>query len=248
MIDIHTHILPGLDDGSGSWEDSLAMARISVDSGVSGLVATPHSGLPDRDPERHLELVNRRLAQFRTRLQEEKIPLVIYGGMEIFGTPDTPLWLRRGLLITLNHSRYVLIEFPFRDYGRQSTGILEAVRALSLVPVVAHPERYRYVQEDPRLLNLWTDMGCLLQVNRGSLLGRFGETEQALSMGMLERGFVFTVASDTHSPRIRTPRMQDIQRLLREICGEKAAHRMLDTRPRRLLNNEVVSIPEPEWF
>ena len=98
------------------------------------------------------------------------------------------------------------------------------------------------------LLNLWMDMGCLLQVNRGSLIGRFGAAAQELSWAMLERGFVCAVASDAHSPAVRTTWMKDVHDLLREEYSEDAARLVLEERPRRLLRGQTMDIPEPNWF
>lgn len=246
--DIHAHILPGLDDGARDWEAAVAMAKMAVQSGVAAMAATPHCGLPDQDMEGRAERVRRRVGALRKKLAEQKIPLVICEGMEIFGTEETAELLRQGMLLTLNDSRYPLIEFPFWDYGMQATRILEQVCRLGYVPVVAHPERYVYVQQDPALLNLWADMGCLLQVNRGSLLGRFSEQAQMLSWAMLDRGFVCTVASDAHSPVSRTPWMEDIEKLLQQEYSAEYAQLLLNQRPLALLRDKDVRIPEPDWF
>ena len=186
MIDIHAHILPNLDDGADDWNDALTMAELSAESGVTTLVATPHWGLPDQSTSGLRRRIQGQLSTLREILQQAAVPLEVLEGMEIFGTEDTPRLLELGLLTTLNGSRYPLIEFPFRNYARSATEILEELRKMDMVPVIAHPERYQYVQRNPALLNLWTDMGCLLQINRGSLLGRFGRTSEELAWAMLK--------------------------------------------------------------
>jgi hypothetical protein len=199
MIDIHAHILPGVDDGSPSMEDSIEMARLALQSGVRAMIATPHCDLPGvhcvaaRDIPLRVDLLTH-------ALREAGLPLRIYPGMEIFGTPQTAERLKSGALCTLASSRYPLIEFPFADYGPEATDILHSVLRLGLRPIVAHPERYAYTQTQPQLLSVWVSMGCLLQINRGSLLGRFGERAETLAHRMLERGFVSFVASDAHYP------------------------------------------------
>ena len=116
------------------------------------------------------------------------------------------------------------------------------------IPVVAHPERYLYVQEDPCLLNLWVDIGCLLQLNRGSLMGRFSETAQMLALAMVDRGFACTVASDAHTSVSRTPWMADVEDLLRQEFSEEYTQRLLHQRPLALLRDQEISMPEPDWF
>ena len=168
--------------------------------------------------------------------------------MEIFGTPDTVRLLRSGRLFPLNGTQYPLIEFSFRSTGEEETQILRQVLQAGYRPLVAHPERYGYVQENPELVNLWTKMGCLLQVNRGSLLGRFGSGAQRMAVELVDRGFVTAVATDAHSPRIRTPWMKDIQALLSQEFSPQLAHALLVRNPQRILKNEPLLPVEPEWF
>ena len=251
MIDIHAHILPGVDDGSPSLESSLEMAALAVESGVHTVIATPHCNLPDELSDTgglDAAGVRRHIDALRRELSREGIALRLCPGMEIFGTMQTAQRLRAGTLCTLAGSRYPLIEFPFTDYAEEATEILESVLHLGLRPIVAHPERYRYTQRQPQLLNLWMDMGCLLQVNRGSLLGRFGEREEELSHALVGRGFAAFVASDAHSSVVRTPWMRDVWELLSREYSPETAHALLEGNPARVLQNQEINIPEPDWF
>lgn len=248
MIDIHAHILPGVDDGSPSLNSSLEMARLAVESGVSAMIATPHCNLPDSGVPLWADALTRCEQRLSQTLSQEGIELTLYAGMEIFGTRDTPEKLRDGRLCTLASSRYPLIEFPFHNYGREASEILERVLSMGLRPIVAHPERYRYTQEEPRLLNLWVDMGCLLQVNRGSLLGRFGAREEELGHSLIERGFAAFVASDAHTSVVRTPWMRDVQELLRREYSPRTAQLLLQEHAEKVLRNETIEMDEPDWF
>ena len=248
MIDIHAHILPAVDDGAADLHSALAMAELAVSGGVTAIVATPHCGLPGQDLPEHLRLLARTFDAFRQALEDSGSPLQLYPGMEIFGTRDTARYLDKGLLTTLNGSRYPLIEFPFRDYSREATDILRDLLDMGLRPVVAHPERYQYVQAFPPVLNLWADMGCLFQINRGSLLGRFGAGAEELSFAMVSRGFVCSIASDAHSPLHRTTWMQDIRELIRDEFSPSTAQLLLEERPRLLLEDKLIPMNEPDWF
>lgn len=248
MIDIHAHILPGVDDGSPSLASSLEMARLALESGVDAMIATPHCNLPKGDEMLWADALARRTEELSAALAEERVPLRLYAGMEIFGMPDTADKLRDGRLCTLASSRYPLIEFPFHDYGLEATELLGRVLDLGLRPIVAHPERYRYAQEEPRLLNLWADMGCLLQVNRGSLLGRFGPRAEALGSSLVARGFAAFVASDAHTSVVRTPWMRDVQELLRREYSHRSARLLLEENAERVLRNETIEMDEPDWF
>ncbi|MGN0997995.1 MAG: tyrosine-protein phosphatase [Faecousia sp.] len=242
MIDLHSHILPQLDDGSQSLEESLAMARLAVQSGVTAIVATPHC-MDDRAAS-----VSSSFRLLREALQETEIPLKLYLGMEIFGTPYTCRFLQDRKLFTLNGSQYPLIEFSFRSTGEEETEILEDLVRVGYRPLIAHPERYPYVWEDPELINLWTQMGCLLQINRGSLFGRFGSGPQRMAIELVDRGFAAVISTDSHSPRVRTPWMKDIQALLSQEYSPELAQDLLLRNPQHILKNEPVPPMEPEWF
>ena len=242
MIDLHSHILPELDDGAQSLEDSLAMARMAVESGVTSMVATPHCA-EDRRQE-----VYEAWKLLREALKESGIPLRLFAGMEIFGAPDTAKLLQEGKLFTLNGSRYPLIEFDFHSSGEEETRILRSVRKAGFRPVVAHPERYSYVQRDPELINYWFRMGCLLQVNRGSLLGRFGPRAQATAYELVERGFATVIASDAHSRNYRTPWMEDVWKLLNREISPICARTLLRENPRKIIKDEEIPPVQPEWF
>lgn len=242
MIDLHAHILPGLDDGSQSLRESLEMARMAAQSGVRAMVVTPHC------TDSRARAVRASVARLRSALEDAQIPLKLYEGMEIFGTGETAYLLQEERLLTLNRSRYPLIEFPFQSNGDIETEILNSVLEAGYRPVVAHPERYRYVQREPALMNLWQKMGCLFQINRGSLLGRFGYEAQKLALALVDRGFATAVASDAHSSHARTPWMQDIKEFLTEEFSPVAAEYLLRRNPGKIINNEPLAYEEPEWF
>jgi len=242
MIDLHSHILPELDDGAQSLEESLKMARMAVDSGITVMVATPHC-IHGRVQE-----VREGWQLLLEALRENEIPLKLLPGMEIFGTGDTVRLLKEGQLLTINGSRYPLVEFGFQSTGDEETMILRSLCKAGYRPIVAHPERYSYVQRNPRLMNHWFRMGCLIQVNRGSLLGRFGRQAQAMAVELVERGFATVVATDAHSARVRTPWMRDIREILSKEVSPQCAKMLLLENPRRILKNERLLPIEPDWF
>lgn len=242
MIDLHSHILPELDDGARSLQESLSMARMAVDSGITAMVATPHCA-HGRAAE-----VMESWQLLTEALRESGIPLKVLPGMEIFGTWDTLRLLEEGQLLTLAGTRYPLVEFSFRSDGEEETRILHALCQAGYRPIVAHPERYEYVWRSPRLANRWYRMGCGLQVNRGSLLGRFGRHAQQMAFELVDRGLAAAVATDAHSPRIRTPWMRDVRELLSGEISPQCARALLLENPRRILKNEQLPDLEPDWF
>ena len=242
MIDLHSHILPELDDGARDLRQALEMARMALDSGVTAMVATPHCS-DDR-----VEEVQSSFFLLSQALAETNTPLQLLPGMEIFGTADTASMLLSGRLLTLNDSQYPLIEFRFHSDGQEETRILNSVLQAGYRPIVAHPERYRYIQQNPGLLNTWVRMGCLLQLNKGSLLGRFGSTARQLSLALVDRGFAAVVASDAHGTASRTPWMAEADQLLADLFSPAAAQVLLRENPRRIIENESIPPAQPGWF
>ena len=242
MIDLHTHILPGLDDGSPDLETSVLMAAVAAESGVTHLVATPHSNQRGAFENYASPALQVRFDCLGTAVHEAGIPLELSLGMEIFGTGDVLQLLHDGRLLTLGGGRYLLIEFGFHEDPLRIERLLDALLADGYWPVVAHPERYYGLQRMPNYLFDWANRGIVLQVNKGSLFGRFGRGAQALAAAMLERGLVGCVASDAHGPDVRTPDLAGAWDYLAERCSEELARCLLEDNPGRILRSE----PLPE--
>ena len=240
MIDLHCHILPGVDDGAASEEESCLMARLAADSGVTALAVTPHCGVPGLFDNFADEALLARFHALRGLLEREDIPLRLYTGMEVFVTEETPRYLREGRLLTLGGSRYLLVEFGFDESLDFAQRMLEELLAAGVVPVVAHPERYRFVQPQPERLLRWAELGCALQINKGSLLGRFGRRAARTARWCLGEGCVHLVASDAHSPWRRTPRMEEAWAFTAELDSPEIADFLLRDNPRRILEDQPI--------
>lgn len=240
MIDLHCHILAGVDDGAASEAESCMMAQLAVDSGVRTIAATPHFD-PRRGEERELgRVLKESFCRLERLLCAQEIPLELRSGMEVFSTTDTPRLLREGCLLTLGGSRYLLLEFGFDSSAAFAEHILEEVRAQGAVPVVAHPERYRFVQQRPELLYRWLERGCVLQVNKGSFFGRFGRRAARTAHWCLREGCLHLIASDAHSPYQRTPRLSDIHEYISETASQAAADLLLSQNPAHILADRPV--------
>ena len=238
MTDLHCHILPGLDDGAQTMEDSLEMARLAAASGVRAIVATPHCNLPFHEPDNLLspELLQA-VAGLRQAVETAGIPLKIYPGAEVFCTPDVETLLREQKLMTLGATRYRLMEFYFDEDPDFMEECFCAVTAQGCVPVVAHPERYEAIQRNPDRIVSWFTNGRIIQLNKGSILGKLGTRAQQASQWILERGLAHAVASDAHSPHARTTFMGEVRRLLEEEYAPAYARILLSENPARLLKD-----------
>ncbi len=227
MIDIHAHILPHVDDGAADMQDALLMAELAVEGGVHTIIATPHSNIPGEVDNYYDPALMRRMTDLQERIKERELPLILLPGMEIFGTEDAAQKIQQGRLISLNNSGYYLVEFGFRRSGSWITDILMSIRKTGGIPVVAHPERYDCIQKKPELALDWIDLGCQLQVNRGSIFGKFGRASFRAADELLRNDWITYVASDAHSPYQRTTFMGDVYDFLREEFSEKRARCLL---------------------
>ena len=240
MIDIHCHILPAFDDGSESMAESLAMAKMAVSSGVSGLVTTPHF-LGEPASIRRLKPLLERFRMLETALRRERIPLKLYLGAEVLCLPQTPAMAERRALPTIGDTDYILVEFNFDEPGTYMTQMLDILRCNGYKPVVAHPERYDAVQQEPVLCRIWSEeIGCALQLNKGSLLGTFGARVQSSSHFLLEHGLAHLVASDAHNAARRTPHMEPARQWLEQHCGRDCTQVLMERNPSRLLENKTL--------
>lgn len=237
MIDIHCHILPGADDGSGGMEDSIEMAQMARDSGVRGIVATPHANLPGMCDNYWSPEMEGRLAQLQGRLRQLGIDAAIYPGQEIFLASGYIEALKRGRLIGLNHSRYLLVEFDMQEPAGAAYGKLGQVVAEGYVPIVAHPERYGFVQEDGDAARRLKDMGCLLQLNKGSFKGSFGRRAMTAAHRIMGRRMADIVASDAHSQYRRTTYLAEIHELISVQYSYEYANLLLEGNPGRVVRN-----------
>lgn len=235
MIDIHTHILPGVDDGAEDLTDAVLMAELAAESGVEVLFATPHSNLLEEPWEELHERQNSSFLLLKQQIEARGIPLRLLRGMEIFVTEDVPEKIRNGSLLSLNDSGYYLVEFDFFASGRWIGEMLERICALGVIPIVAHPERYTCVQKHPEMVRDWMDLGAQLQMNRGSIFGKFGRASFRAADWLLHEDWITYIASDAHSPYRRTTYMKDIQEFLQEEYSYEKARRILLENPQRFL-------------
>jgi protein-tyrosine phosphatase len=240
MLDLHCHILPGLDDGAPDPEVSLRMAAAAAESGVTHIFATPHcnthSSLKNyRSPE----LISA-YSDLQTALDRAGIPLRILSGSEVLARGRFAEHLAAGRFMTLNGSRYLLVEFYFDEDPGYMEECLEAVEAEGLVPVIAHPERYFCVQRSPERAQIWAQWGRVLQLNKGSLLGELGETCYTTSALLLRRGAVSVIASDAHHYLSRTPRMDMLPEVLARRFPEADPELLLRINPMRIAKDQTL--------
>lgn len=233
MVDIHCHILPEVDDGAWDMEAAVAMAKIARDSGVKKIITTPHfKGEPAALESVGLFLHQLRL--LRSRLKREQVEVELLPGAEVLCVPQTMELAQTGRLPTLGTGRYVLTEFYFDASAGFMDETLHGLRQMGYLPVVAHPERYGAVQRDPELAAKWFHRGIVLQVNKGSVLGAFGRRAEDAAVRMLCRGNAHIIASDAHSPEVRTTDLQPVRHWCLDHLGQAYTKILLEDNPGRI--------------
>ena len=237
MVDIHCHILPRFDDGSSSLEESLAMARMAVQSGVTDIVATPH--FPgQRSSLRRIGTLLERYESLSRAIAEEGIPLTLHPGAEILCMADTVDLAAQKLLPTIGDTSYFLTEFYFDEHYSFMDEMLQALSEAGYIPVVAHPERYDAIGREPLLLERWFQRGYVLQLNKGSLLGAFGSRVRHTAHTIVDAGLVHIIASDAHSASHRTPHMGPLKQWLEHHLVPGYARILVEDNPSRLIRGE----------
>jgi protein-tyrosine phosphatase len=173
-------------------------------------------------------------------LTQSGCPIVVYAGQEIFCADGFERHLQQGKLITLNGSRYPLVEFDFQEHAFSVYEKLKTLRSMDYVPVIAHPERYAFVQEDFSSIHQLKNLGCLLQVNKGSIHGSFGNAAYTAAHHILDHGCADVVASDAHSPYRRTPYLEETFEYIAENYSFAYADFLFSENPLLIIQDKEV--------
>jgi len=239
LVDLHAHILPGLDDGPAAIEESLAMARLAGEDGTEIILATPHQR--DVMLGSSIQNVQSLVAQLNQALEEEAgpggRPLRVLPGMENHIEPGLPDWVEDGTALTMNGTRFILCEPPYTAYPPYADEVLFRLQLTRLVPVIAHPERNAVLGENQNRLKAMVERGMLLQVSAGSFTGEYGPQVRRVAESLLRRDLVHAVASDMHGPSApRSPILSQAYRRVADLAGDEQAFRLFDDTPRLIIH------------
>ena len=224
FVDLHSHVLPGVDDGPQTWDEAMAMVRSAASSGTALMAATPHG---DRRGTWHQVDSLKGLCQDLNR-ELEHVPLTVVLGMENPLELDTAEQIERGTALTLNGSAYTLIELPFLQLPLYWEDVLFELQLRGLRPIIAHPERQIQIQENPDILAGVVDRGMLTQVTAGSLVGHFGPRVRRTAHRLMKKGLVHAIASDCHGPHgPRGPDLLEGFQAASKLVGRELAAQMV---------------------
>lgn len=240
MVDLHCHILPGIDDGSPDLETSLAMARIAVADGITTMACTPHiyPGMYENTGDG----IRRGVAQLQAALDEAGIILRLTCGADAHLSPDLPAKLRSGDAPSLGDTRYFLLEPPHHVAPPRFAEFVFNLIAAGYVPLITHPERLTWIEDHYATFCALVEQGAWMQVTSGSLTGRFGDEAQYWGERMLDEGRVHILATDSHGVKRRPPLLAEGCAAAERWVGAEQARHLVYTRPAAILEDMAPSL------
>lgn len=238
MIDLHCHILPGVDDGAQTLEDSLAMAEKAISQGITHILCTPHHNNGKYTNPK--QSVIPRVAQLQEELDKRQLPLTVLEGQEVHITGDLLEDMSRDeILFTDLEDTYILIEFPTIDIPAFTEQLFFELRKRGKIPVIVHPERNAKFREDPNRLIPFLDMGVLAQLTAPSYVGTFGKSIQKTAKEMVKHNLVQMVASDAHGVTKRSFYLKEAFEAIEKDFGQEKVLAMQQA-AKDLLNGDEV--------
>ena len=239
IFDLHSHVLPGLDDGAAHWEESIVLARMAFEAGVRKLATTPHylEGSYGNSRAKVLPLVQ----EFQERLAGARIEIEVLAGTEAYLSPELPDLVLRGEVATLgDRMKHVLVEFPMREFPPYAEDVLFSLQLKGIVPIIAHPERNREIARRPERLYELISRGALAQVNAGSLMGGYGTEIREVAETLVRHRLIHFLGSDAHSAPRGYPPIRGAFERIRQIAGDEDAHGIAWENPEAVASGAAV--------
>jgi protein-tyrosine phosphatase len=237
MIDLHCHILPGLDDGAQSLEDALEIARFAEKDGVEKIVGTPHLYRGGFTPE-DLGIIEEKRQELAQALRSNNINVELYAGAEVHIAHNLIEEIKKNReALVINQSSYMFVEFPSGHVFSGVKNLFFELMSLGINPVIAHPERNSVFVRNPSLLYELTQMGAYSQANSGSFTGVYGMMSQEAVFKFLELGFIHFIASDSHDTKSIPPKLSEAVRKAGEIIGDQDAASLVRDNPQAVLDD-----------
>ena len=246
MIDFHTHILPNIDDGSRSIDETFNLIKEAKEVGFDGIILTSHyienfyeTDVPERDVW---------VKAISENLGVKGIDTDLYLANEIYISENMMGLLEQQKASTINNSCYVLFELPLNEEPLNLYDVIYSLQENKLIPILAHPERYSFVQKEPELIYDLIEKGCLMQANYGSIIGQYGVKAEYIVKKFLENNMIHFLGSDVHRQNSIYPKIPFALEKIKEIVGEEKLEELTTINPKLVLANKKIEIDEPEEF
>lgn len=239
FIDIHTHVLYGVDDGAKDRDQSQKMLEQALQQGITQLVITPH--ITDLSARPIIERILDHFQQLQQMVSGQKLPLQLFSGAELFYNERIFDWLIEPWATINNNGKYFLFELPLFDFPKGVSEFIFQAKLKGITPILAHPERYIYLHKNMEKLISWHQQGCLMQMNAGSLTGHFGDEVAEFSRHLLEFRFYDLVASDAHNTEVRNFKvLPKAYEIANSILPVETCQLLFSTNPGKAITGEPI--------
>lgn len=246
MIDFHSHILPNIDDGSKSVEETFELLQEAKKAGFEAIISTSH--YMEGYYEAKVSTRKVWIEALSEGLAKKNIDLKLYLGSEIYITEDIIDLIKRNNASSINNSRYILFEFPLNTKPMNIYDVIYGMQEANYMPVLAHPERYLFVQKEPQLVYELIQKGVLIQSNYGSIIGKYGEKAKIIITKLLQNNMVHFLGSDVHRKDSIYLKIPEILDELKNIIDEEKIEEITSINPKLVLENKNIEIDEPTPF
>ncbi|MCI8833415.1 MAG: hypothetical protein HFJ19_04370 [Clostridia bacterium] len=243
MIDLHAHILTDTDDGASSFEESVALLYEARKAGFTGIVCTPHymQGFYEKDAN----YINNKMKELE--MDAKRIGIHLYQGNEIYGINEICKILKEKKIVSLNNSKYLLIEFSLNNEPiKNSVEIIDEIVKNGYIPIIAHPERYPYVQKDIKFLKSLLKKGVLLQANYASIDGYYGIPAKKTIIKLLKNKMIQFLGSDVHDKRTIYVNIPQYIKKISKYLSENEIDELVYKNPIKVIHNEIITIDKSQ--
>lgn len=238
MIDIHSHLIPAVDDGSRSIEETVEMLKEAKNAGFTDIILTPH--YMESAYRTEVAIIDFWREQLQKIVESEQIGVKLYSGNEVYISAEMDRLFKENEFKTLNDSKYLLMELPLNSTVKYLNSIIFKLKAMNITPIIAHPERYSCVHNDLEFVQFLVDQGCLIQCNFGSIIGMYGTEPEKIIKQLLQRNLVHFLGSDCHRPNTIYAAMGEIINRLKEITTEEQFQRITEENAKKLINQKQI--------
>ena len=242
MIDIHSHILWNLDDGSKSIEESIKIVQEAEKAGITDIICTPHHGkrgVKGATPEQ----IKNSVIKLQEELRKVDCLVNLYPGNEIYVEEDLMEEIQKKTVMSLAEEKYILIELPMQNEYHYIEDMIFDIKKLGKIPILAHPERYSYIQENPNKVLSFLEIGVLLQCNLGSVLGKYGNKAKKTVKELLKSHAVSIMASDIHRADTLYLEIESAIQKLDSIIGKEEREKLVQVNPKKIIEGLQIPVP-----
>ena len=244
MIDFHTHIIPNIDDGSRNIEETLILIKEAEQAGFKKIISTSHY----IEGYYETENIDRQvwIDALNEKIKEQNMKMELYLGSEIYFTDNIINLIKEGKAASINGSKYLLFEMPLNAKPLNLYDMIYEVLRCKMIPILAHPERYSFVQNDTNLILDLIEKGVLMQCNFGSFIGVYGSKAQSVAKELLQRNMVHFLGTDVHRPNTIYPKIPKVLDLLKKYTNKEKIFELTELNPETVINDGIIDISEPK--